>query len=534
MPLTGACIIGAGCISGPCDSATHSSGPSGDVYISPDVWTGGDSVINCIPPCVYILPPLILPSATTIIFPLLTTSLEVAWKTTKTTTLGNGQVTTSVGYDSTIQKTTLTIPPVTTDQIDLWNVNITAGASSSIVYITSSIAPPPFTITDDRNPKSSPGVTHPVVHRTITPPVYPYTTSPSHDHPPLTHSSGTPKHPCRIGCGHRCGGLFCNKPCLLNCSPHPPGFHDPIDPNPGNDDPDPNNPDEPDNNPTASPTSCTKTSTVTDYWVSCTSLGEDSSSCTTTSTSIATGCDVTASATTTGADSCPIASKEDDQGEDGAPPKIPASATAHPTITPGPKPSCSYHGPDPQANVPEGYCICDDKTFAELPGTSSCDYSTMPTQTTNPQQGSLPVVTSNCQVCTQVNANQNACETVPGCTPTGTPIEPAPPEATCYARSTFNHLEVRIYTNYIKDDGAALFDALDHTCNADQIAAWKPVEETTHFTAEDKIEWDADQHFDFNYDIRLPQGLFCVPKAIKKAGGPDTPACDFDPLLNPP
>lgn len=305
--LTDAYIVGAGCLSGPCNAATHSSGPSGDVYISPDVWTGGDSVINCIPPCVYILPPLILPSATTTTFPLLMTSLEVAWKTTKTNTIGNGQVSTSVGYDSTIDKTIVTIPPVTTNQIDLWNVNITAGASSSIVYITSSIAPPPFTITDNRNPKSSPGVAYPIVHRTITPPVYPYTTSPSHDHPPLTHSSGTPKHPCRIGCGHKCRGLFCQKSCLLSCIPHSSGFHDSIDSNFGNDDSDPNDSNDSDDDPTSSSTFCNKTATVTDYWASCTSLGEDSSSCTTTSISIATGCDVTVSAIITGVASCPFA-----------------------------------------------------------------------------------------------------------------------------------------------------------------------------------------------------------------------------------
>ena len=475
-----------------------------------------------------------MPSATTITFPLLTTSLEVAWKTTKTTTLSNGDVTTSVGYDSTIEKTTLTIPPVTTNEIDLWNVNITAGALSSVVYITSSIAPPPFTITDDRNPKSTPGVTHPVVHRTITPPVYPYTTSPSHDHPPLTHISGAPKHPCRIGCGHKCRGPFCHLPCLLNCSPHPPGFHDPIDPRPGNGIPIPNDPNDPEDDPTTSPTSCTKTATVTDYWVSCTSLGEGSSSCTTTSSSIAAGCDVTASAITTEAGSCPIARKDDDQGEDGARPKIPASATAHPTITHGPKPSCSYHGPDPQAHVPLGYCICDGKTFDELPGTSSCDYTTMPTKTINPQNGPLPVVTSNCEVCTQVNANADVCHTIPGCTPTSKPTPPAAPEATCYARSTVSHVEVRIYTNYITDNGAALFDALDHTCLAAKIAAWNPVQQVSHFTAADKTQWDANQHFDFNYDITRPQGLICVARAIKKAGGPDTPECNFDPLISPP
>lgn len=71
----------------------------------------------------------------------------------------------------------LTIPPVTTDKIDLWNVNVTSGVKSSIIQITRSILPPPFTITDDQNPLSLDGVTHPPVTRTITPPPYPYPNS---------------------------------------------------------------------------------------------------------------------------------------------------------------------------------------------------------------------------------------------------------------------------------------------------------------------------------------------------------------------
>ena len=42
------------------------------------------------------------------------------------------------------------------------------------VQITRSILPPPFTITDDQNPLSQDGVTHPPVTRSITPPPFPY------------------------------------------------------------------------------------------------------------------------------------------------------------------------------------------------------------------------------------------------------------------------------------------------------------------------------------------------------------------------
>ena len=173
----------------------------------------------------------------------------------------NGQVSTSTGFDRIIQTTVLTIPAVTTDRIDLWNVNITAGVQSSVIQVTRSILPPPFTITDDQNPLSQDGVTHPPVTRTITPPPFPYpkseripiartldSTSPGgafpagsststrshpitttsgnvfpyptssgyyyppqdtgcpdcHDPPSITHSSAHPKKPCRTGCGHPC------------------------------------------------------------------------------------------------------------------------------------------------------------------------------------------------------------------------------------------------------------------------------------------------------------------------------------------
>ena len=332
----------------------------------------------------------------------------------------DGQVSTSVGYDSVTQTTTLTIPPITTDKINFWNVNVTAGVSSSVIYVTSSILPPPFTITDDRNPKSQSGVTHPPVTRTIFPPPFPYTTVRPTDYPSLTHITGLIRNPCRSGCGLKCRGLFCNLPCLLNCIPRPPGFHDPIDPNPGG---------YPDPNPTntePTETSCTEASVVTDYWVSCSTIGSgsDSSSCTTTSSSLVTGCDVTATDITTEAGSCPSTNAEDDQGEDGSRPAIPSntpSMTAGPTATSGARPSCSYRAPDPGANIPLGYCVCDGSiTVSKLSDPSTCQYTSLPSQTINPQVGSLTVVTDNCQVCTRVNENNNVCTTVPNCTPTAT------------------------------------------------------------------------------------------------------------------
>lgn len=55
------------------------SGEGGQVvYIDPSIWSQTGPVIQCQPPCTFVLPPLQLAQATTISFPLLTTSLEVA------------------------------------------------------------------------------------------------------------------------------------------------------------------------------------------------------------------------------------------------------------------------------------------------------------------------------------------------------------------------------------------------------------------------------------------------------------------------
>lgn len=202
------------------------------------IWSSANPTISCIPPCIYILPPITLSTITTITFPLYTTSLEVAWKTTSVTTLPGGQVSTITVYDRTTVKTTLTLPPMTTNQIDVWNVNITAGVTGSLLTVTRSILPPPFTITDSPNPRSEPGVTHPPVHRTITPPPFPHiapkpTSSQPGDIPPLSHTSKAPPGPtCKSGCGSKCK-YFCVGPCLLDCVDPPGGFRDPIDPNPG-------------------------------------------------------------------------------------------------------------------------------------------------------------------------------------------------------------------------------------------------------------------------------------------------------------
>ena len=77
--------------------------------------------------------------------------------------------------------------------------------------------------------------------------------------------------------------------------------------------------------------SCSSSRVVTDYWVSCTSSLSGSASCTTTSSSLATGCDVTATTTTTSAAACPAVTDDpyEDQGEDGDASEADLTANLH-------------------------------------------------------------------------------------------------------------------------------------------------------------------------------------------------------------
>ncbi|KAF6225098.1 hypothetical protein HO133_010294 [Letharia lupina] len=87
-----------------------------------------------------------------------------------------------------------------------------------------------------------------------------------------------------------------------------------------------------------------------------------------TSSSLVIGCDVTASATTTGAESCSDADVIEDQGEDGGPApaaESTSSASASATITPPPNtptpaptstPSCYLQDEDPDLGINSAYC----------------------------------------------------------------------------------------------------------------------------------------------------------------------------------
>ncbi|KAK2074979.1 hypothetical protein P8C59_009144 [Phyllachora maydis] len=211
------------------NSGGDSEGDQSVVYIDPSIWAEPEPVIQCEPPCTFVLPPRPLPTRSTVTFPLYTTSLDVAWST-------------STGWTRIRQTTTLTIPPLVVTEIPVWAYTVTDTDTATVIlktfYITESIRPPPFTITDDANPLKQSGVTHPPVTRTITPPPSPYSFTRTSSStvvaglfPVVTYKPGKPGPICKSGCGTPCL-LFCHEPCLLDCTDGGNDFPDPEDPDP--------------------------------------------------------------------------------------------------------------------------------------------------------------------------------------------------------------------------------------------------------------------------------------------------------------
>lgn len=196
---------------------------SQDVYIDPGIWSSKSPTISCVPPCTYILPKFTLSSATTIKFPPSTTSLEVGWITSTNYTGFDGEVSSTTEYVSVIVTTILTVPEITTSEIEVSNVVIPSGVNSTLIYPSTSVLAPPFVITDNSDPESN-GAAHPMNTRTITPKPWPWTdvpTSTTTTHVGvlpiiITHTSGSPGPLCTAGCGTKCR-RSCNWPCQDGC-----------------------------------------------------------------------------------------------------------------------------------------------------------------------------------------------------------------------------------------------------------------------------------------------------------------------------
>jgi glucan 1,3-beta-glucosidase len=222
---------------------TNGNGTGGGnvVYIDPGILPssyGGHgspsgATVTCSPPCTYVLPPLTLPSPTTINFGPSSTSLEVGCFVSSVYTNDfDGQVSTTSFYVAVTVTTTLTVPATTLSILPFSNVPIVSGISTTVIAPVPSIVAPPFVVTDNTAVLASAGITcisSGPVSRTITPKPWPYmsfpvnsTTSPTSTSPtpPLitvTHTTGGQGPTCSGGCGSTCT-THCSNPCSSGCN----------------------------------------------------------------------------------------------------------------------------------------------------------------------------------------------------------------------------------------------------------------------------------------------------------------------------
>lgn len=87
-------------------------GGSGVVYVDPSIWTDPTPVVNCIPPCSLVIPPLTLPTTTTVVFPSTSVVVTVSTLTSVVTTWGT-TTTTVPSYLPLWFPTVVPIPPCT-------------------------------------------------------------------------------------------------------------------------------------------------------------------------------------------------------------------------------------------------------------------------------------------------------------------------------------------------------------------------------------------------------------------------------------
>ncbi|KAJ5121673.1 uncharacterized protein N7515_009634 [Penicillium bovifimosum] len=335
------------------DSAGSGGGSSLDqqiFYVDPSVWEDDKPAMNCEAPCVLVLPPWPLSPSAVYHRPVHTTTLDVAWTTTIDVTGTDGDVTPTTTITRILQQTSIQGPAVTLTELPMANVNITVpiNGTSNLTFVPIPRLPEQVvTITDDPNPLSQSGVTHSPVTRSVTLPPWPHITNlyvpddvddgkdTDDDDDTDDENTGSdsdddqfPKIPEVVVTHGKGGSILWRRWRQLerggSSSPNP-DFPDPIDPDPPpadpndpdeteNDDPDDDDDDDDDH----TTTSCSA-STVTDFWVSCATGGTSSVSCTTTSSMVEVGCDITAVTSTTGVPVCYSFDQYEDQGQDGAP-----------------------------------------------------------------------------------------------------------------------------------------------------------------------------------------------------------------------
>ncbi|OQD78045.1 hypothetical protein PENANT_c094G10734 [Penicillium antarcticum] len=114
---------------------------------------------------------------------------------------------------------------------------------------------------------------------------------------------------------------------------------------------------------------CIETATVTDEWVSCKTIDSTSTSCTTTSYHVHTGCRATPSATTTGVDACYSVNPYADQGQDGGASSKLVTTTDDRRVTTitHEKTSTTTHRPEQTHTVDGGVirCMSDNNDYKQ-------------------------------------------------------------------------------------------------------------------------------------------------------------------------
>lgn len=358
----------------------------GDIlYIDPTIWSSDKPTAGCQPPCTLVLPPWPLSSMTTISFPVITETIKETWPET---TSGVTK------YRTTTITVRITLPPLTTSEIEVSNIILT-GSTSKSVPVRGSVIPSPVTLTEP---------THDITY-TYKP--GPLPTGDDEIGPPpgiapgIIVTAGPPGPICKSGCGTLC--LFGCSPggggggsggggigCIGGGCPGPGGNCVGAGCEENNDDDDDDNDDdekeEEEDCATETNTEChqvcTKTpcatvcntyigcdcttSEVTDYWVLCTS-----SSCTTTSTEVITGCFLTATTTTTDS-SCPLVTVDpwgEVLGDDGN--GLEPFGTAYKTTY-----SASVYVSSTPYPVNDGY-VTVDKTAYPIPNVKSATTTNM-------------------------------------------------------------------------------------------------------------------------------------------------------------
>ncbi|KAL7946919.1 class V chitinase Chi100 [Trichoderma barbatum] len=136
------------------DGGNSNSGSSSGqtIYIDPSIWSSVTPQVIAPPGATLIWPPMPLSSTTTISFPLWTTMIEYSSLTTVTKTLTDGQTTVFPSYIfidtyNHYNSCGSLLFLVTTTRIPVWGVSLNVSSTGGPIYLTSSVQPPPITVT---------------------------------------------------------------------------------------------------------------------------------------------------------------------------------------------------------------------------------------------------------------------------------------------------------------------------------------------------------------------------------------------------